>query len=238
MWPVIWPAAANIDSVDEFPRRMAELYAGASLAALTLQRVGGDPVTIMPATLPRVDGWYGYRDLIGTFYPEVYPAAADLKRWSDFFRTEAIQLPGPVASILEVRVNNEILDPATWRVENGTWLLRLDGEDWPQDLSGAFTVTYHNTYPVDEMGQYAAGVLAHEFLKLLTGDRKCRLPSTVTNVSRQGMTYDIVRGMFPDGVTGLPEVDTYVMLWNPHGLKTKPMVFSPDLDRHRQVTFP
>lgn len=238
-WPVRWPTSANIETVEEFPRRIAELYATTSLTALTLGRVGGSPVTIVPAGLPRVQGWCGIYGALGQFWPTINPSANDLHRWSDYFRTEAVLLPGPVGAVLEVRVANAVLPPESWRLEDGQYLIRTDGEDWPHDHSGAFTVTYLNSYEPGELGEHAAGVLAMEFLKLVTGDKKgCRLPSSVTNVSRQGLTFEIARGMFPDGLTGLPEVDAFIMLWNPHGLKVAPRVYSLDVERPRQVSIP
>lgn len=96
---------------------------------------------------------------------------------------------------------------------------RVGGDDFSAPLLG--------TTPVDALGARAAGVLAVEFLKLLTNDRKCRLPSSITNVSRQGLTFEITRGMWPEGKTSIPEVDAYLMLWNPHGLASRPRVFTP-----------
>lgn len=236
-WPITWPDSANINNVDPSVKTLAELYAGACMTALTLHRVGGDPVTIIPASLPRVQGWYGYWDLGSRFFPGlVYPSAYDLKHWSDIFRTEALTLPGPVAAITEIKVAGAVLPPTSYQVENGIYLIRTDGEDWPADNSGAFTVTYLNSYPVDAMGAHAGGIMAAEWLKLISGDKKCRLPSSTTTVNRQGLTIELVRGMFPDGVTGMPEIDAYLMLFNPFGLKVAPRVYSPDLPRHRQVT--
>lgn len=97
---------------------------------------------------------------------------------------------------------------------------RVGGDD--------FTAADLGTTPVDALGARAGGVLAVEFLKLLTSDKKCRLPSSVTNVSRQGLTFEVTRGMWPEGKTSIPEVDAYLMLWNPHGLKTRPRVWVPD----------
>ena len=50
-----------------------------------------------------------------------------------------------------------------------------------------------------------------------------------------GITIEKAAGMFPEGVTGLPEIDAYLMLWNPFGLKVAPRVYSPDLPVARQV---
>jgi hypothetical protein len=54
-------------------------------------------------------------------------------------------------------------------------------------------------------------------------------------VARQGITIEVATGMFPEGVTGMPEIDAYLMLFNPFGLRVMPRVYSPDLPRHRQV---
>jgi hypothetical protein len=235
-WTVDWPQQANADALDPAVKLLSERYAVACLTMLTLQRVGGAPVTILPATTARVTGWYGYWEALGAgeFFP-VYPSAYDLQRWTNLVRTEALTLPGPVGQIVEVRVNNTVLDPAAYRVEDGQYLIRIDGEDWPNDLTGAFSVTYYNSHPVDEVGRHAAGVLAWEWSKLITGGKNCRLPSSVTNVSRQGLTFEVARGMFPEGMTGLPEVDAYILLWNPFGLRARPRVYSRDLPQHRQV---
>lgn len=242
-WTITWPAAANIDDVDPAIKALAELYAGACLTMLTLQRVGGDAVTIMPAGYDRVPGYYiGYEVLpdaypLGWFYPGlVYPSAQDLKHAFTVTQIEAIRLPGPVGVIEEVRVGGVVLDAVNYRLENGNLLVRIDGGAWPAEQGDDFTVSYFNSHPVDEMGANAGGIMAFEWLKLITGSKtSCRLPPSVTNVTRQGLTFSIARGMFPDGLTGIPEIDAYIMLFNPWGLKVAPRVYSPDLPVHRQV---
>lgn len=241
-WPITWPDSADIDSVDPAIKALCELYAGACLTALTLHRVGGNPVTIMPVSRDRIHGHYvWYSPLpdeypVGMFYPgTLYPSAQDLKEALTVDRVEAISLPGPVGTVGEVRISGDVLDPAAYRIENGQYLVRLDGGSWPCDSGDNFTVTYTNSHPAGPLGAHAGGVMAAEWLKLLTNSKSCRLPSSVTNVNRQGLTFEITRGMFPDGVTGLPEIDAFLMLWNPFGLKVAPRVYSPDLPVHRQV---
>jgi len=48
---------------------------------------------------------------------------------------------------------------------------------------------------------------------------------------------ELSTGMFPDGTTGIKEVDAYLMQWNPYGLRTRPEVYSPDLPRQHAVTW-
>lgn len=150
----------------------------------------------------------------------------------------AINLPAPVGNVSEVKIDGVVLDPTEYRVW-GTQLIRNSDEGWPinQDLSlpdtevGTFSVTYLNAFAPDAMGSYAAGVLANEFAKACAGSSKCRLPSTVQTVSRQGVTFTMAQGLFPDGQTGLREVDSYVSLWNPTHLQQGSKVYSPDLLR-------
>lgn len=236
-WPITWPAAANVQGLDPAVKTLAELYARNTLEYLTLRRVGGNPVTILPATSARVSGyWMGGNDVfpLGNFYPGVYPSAQDLTIDRYVTVTEAIELPGPVGTIVSVTVDNKVLPATAYRVENGVHLVRTDGGQWPRVHNDSFAVTYYNSTPVDAMGSHAAGIMAWEWSKFLTGS-KCRLPTSVTSVTRQGMNYQVAHGMFPDGMTGLPEVDAYIMLLNPRGLKSRPMVYSPDLPGHRQV---
>lgn len=243
-WTIKWPDEAAADAAGPAIKRLCELYSVACMTALTLHRVGGDPVTIMPGGLRRVPGHYVMYDApLGEYAPggffggTVFPSAADLLGTLSVSTVEALDLPGPVGAIVEVRIDGAALDPLAYRVENGRYLVRLDGGSWPVGTGDDFTVTYYNSYPPGEIGSYAAGVMAEEWLKLLTKAKGgCRLPRSVTNIQRQGLTMELARGMFPDGVTGMPEVDAYIMLLNPFALKVMPRVYSPDLPQHRQVT--
>lgn len=239
-WPIDWPASINTENYDPEAVALAEKYAVSSLRMLTLERVGGLPKTVMPTgrtcRTPQMKA--------NMFYPAPYfPAAATLKScncslYCHCSDVSAVLLTAPIGDIYEVKVDGEILDPLSYHVEDGDKLVRSDGKAWPACGGKDFTVTYLNGHKVDAMGAYAAGVLAYEFLKLITQDKtKCRLPSSVTNVQRQGLNFEIARGMFPDGVTGISEVDAFIVRWNPHGLRTRPQVYSPDIKRQREVTW-
>lgn len=238
-WPIDWPASVDTSAYDPEVVALAERYAVASLRLLTLNRVGGLPKTVMPAgrtcTAPVMK-----RDM---FYPVTYfPSAATLKACNCALGCRCagvagVKLTAPIGDIYEVKIDGVVLDPASYHVEDGDLLVRDDGKAWPACGGKNFTVTYLNGHKVDAMGAYAAGVLANEYLKMLTVTKGCRLPSSVTNVQRQGLTFEVARGMFPDNMTGITEVDTFVALWNPHGLRTKPMVYSPDIKRQREVTW-
>ena len=49
----------------------------------------------------------------------------------------------------------------------------------------------------------------------------------MTTVTRQGVSYDIAAGSFPNGMTGIREVDAYIALWNPNGLRQPVAVWYP-----------
>ena len=140
-----------------------------------------------------------------------------------------------IGSIVEVRLNGAVLDPTAYRIDNGRRLVRTDGECWPycQDMSasiddeGTFSVLYYSGVGPNDIIRYAAGVLASEFFKACT-NRDCRLPSGVTNISRQGMSIQVEAGSFPGGMTGIHEVDAVLRIYNPHALKSPSRVMSPD----------
>ena len=47
-------------------------------------------------------------------------------------------------------------------------------------------------------------------------------------VTRQGVTLELQTGMFPNGSTGIREVDAWLAGINPYGLKQAPRISSPD----------
>jgi len=157
-----------------------------------------------------------------------------------------VDLPGPVGRLDEVLLDGAVLDPADYEVHNGHLLVYTGAATecpFPadQDLSkpvtdpGTFQVTYLNAHPVDSMGRQAVTVLAQELAKARTG-RGCRLPTNVQTIARQGITMTIGTGTFPDGTTGLREVDTYIALWNPGGLRRQATVWTPDQPTYRTRT--
>lgn len=243
IWPVAWPASANADALDPVIKARAELFASNVLRMLTLYRVGGEPITVMPCTRTCHHPNSTVFSLgVLPFHPILMGNGSYANCWCGGDCTCAsaptVILDAPVGRIDSVIIDGVALDPAAYHVEDGNKLVRLDGEGWPACAGKRFTVTYLKGYPVDSMGEYVAGVLAVEYLKLVgTVKAKCGLPASVVNVQRQGLTFEITRGMFPDGLTSITEVDTFLMMWNPHGLKTKPAVYSPDIKRPRQITW-
>lgn len=245
IWPIDWPTSINVTLEDPYHIQLAEMAAGNTMRMLTLYRVGGLPITVKPQTnaccKPFTGGQFGHS------YLPFYPILLDSGAYANCFCGDgcgcdsraSVLLTPPVGKIVEVKIDGVVLSSASYRVEDGNRLVRTDGGTFPScSWDDTFTVTYLNGYEVDVLGQAAGGILAAEYLKLLTnGTNKCRLPRGVTSITRQGMSFEVTTGMFPNGMTGIPEVDMYIMQWNPNGLRTRPMVYSLDTPNHRTTSW-
>jgi hypothetical protein len=157
--------------------------------------------------------------------------------------TPEIGLPGPVDSIVEIKLDGEILDESAYRVDNRYFLVRTDGHQWPtcQDLTldtddeGTWEVTYRWGTPVPPAGQLAASILACEMAKSALG-RDCDLPQRVQSVTREGVTVAIVDSFegLEAGRTGIWLVDSFVTSVTKSPRRSR--VLSPDLNVRRSRT--
>jgi hypothetical protein len=238
IWPILWPGGEPPEGTDPYMVDRAEILAGQTLRMLTVNRLGGEPITVMPCARTCASPRFSTTMF---FHPVLLESGA----YANCFcgsdcrcsRADAVILTAPVGRIDEVKVDDVILAPTAYQLEDGNRLVRLDGGGWPPCAGPKFTVTYLNGHEVDELGEYVGGLLALEYLNAMTANKKCRLPANVTTVSRQGISMELSTGMFPDGTTGIKEVDAYLMQWNPYGMRTRPQVYSPDLPRQHAVTW-
>ena len=158
-----------------------------------------------------------------------------------------VYLPGPVASIpvTGVSVDGVVIDESGWRVDDGKWLVRTDGDCWPEcqdynlDNGGTntFQVVYNKGLAVPSILERAAGELACEWIKACTG-AACRLPQRVQSIVRQGVTISMVDvdTILGKGWTGITTVDQIIAMFNPYGLKSRMKVATPDEPVVRIVT--
>ena len=239
-WPLD-PACLE-DTWEEFDtdvQERAQALAGQTLRRLTAYRVGGCPITVRPS--PQHNACFV--PVQGSF-----PAGLNaMGRWVNNCGMTSggceVALPPPVGRVDEVLVDGTALDPTEYQIQNGNLLVWMGVGDCPfpasQSMStpitepGTMSVTYLNSYEVDSLGAYAGGIMAVEFAKACSGP-KCKLPPGVTAVARQGVTFDIISGAFPGGLTGIREVDAFISLWNPDGNRQPTGVWSPD-SGHRVV---
>lgn len=246
LWPVD-PACLTDDweSLEPSVRERSLALASATLHRLSGYRVTNCPITVRPC-----------KPACGCHAPEPYiyqgqwmPHIAAGGRWvnscgcSNFgcSCTElcAITLPGPIGRVDEVLVG--AVDLTAEVKVAGNQLIYTGGGDCPfpscQDLAAdpgepdTFTVTYINGYAPDSLAAYAAGIMAMEYAKACSG-KSCKLPIGTTSVVRQGVSIEIATGSFPNGMTGIREVDAWISLWRPEGSpKRAPRVWSPDSAR-------
>jgi len=158
-----------------------------------------------------------------------------------------IKLPGPVNNVIEVLQDGVVVPDSSWRVDDFQWLVRTDGQCWPecQDYNvdvpavGTLQVTYGRGEPVPAAVLEAAASLACEFGKACAASKDCRLPGRMQTLTRQGVTvsnYDIAT-VLKYGLTGLADVDMVIMADNPFGHRSRPFFSSFDTDpRIRVVT--
>lgn len=241
VWPLD-PACLSTewDEMDPAVQNRAAALASSTLVRLTGGRVSNCPVTVRPVPRqnrcylppPDVIGWgFGYPMpyTVGGQWFNCVPCGSD---------DCSISLPAPVSRVDEVKVDGSVLDPSDyevvgnklfWMGEGACPFPRSQNVTTPDTEEGTMSVTYLNAYPVDSLGAYAAGVLAMEYARACGGaSGQCRLPKGVTTIVKQGVTMTINSGAFPDGLTGIREVDTYIAMWNPRGSEPS-RVWSPDI---------
>jgi hypothetical protein len=234
----------------ELQERATEL-AWSTLRTLSGGRVGNCPVTVRPCLGPPCNActeWWshsltGHTTWIGVGIANgAWINCACATPECSCERLCEIVMSGPIASLEEVSFDGTVLPLGNFRVDNGHRIVRTDGECWPscQNMNaelgepGTLGITYVPGIVPNAAGLWAAGVLACEFSKACTGAR-CRLPTSVTAISRQGVSFEMSSGMFVDGMTGIREVDAYLTSINPNAHRIPPMVWSPDVPwaKHR-----
>jgi hypothetical protein len=151
----------------------------------------------------------------------------------------AIVLRGPVVSVDEVSIGEDVIPASAYRVDvtSGVYLLvRRDGECWPtcqnftadEGETGSFTVTYDIGRALPLSLSVAAAILACEYAKSLTGGA-CKLPAKMTRLSRQGVEVELEPANPTEGTTGIREVDAVISALNPSRRQRPPVLLSPDL---------
>lgn len=248
-WPID-PACfeAEFDDLDDDVRTRSVALASQTLHRLTGYRVGGCPIKVRPCKPSCArDVFMGYMSPTGLYpmnWGGVWTNVCGHSTDCSCTQLCQIALPPPVGRLDKVMIDGVDVT-ANFRIDDGNLLTYTGTSDCPipacQNLRladtqvGTFSVTYLNAYRVDTVGAYAAGVLALEFAKACTGKGKCRLPSNVVSITRQGVSMELDPGTFPNGTTGIREVDAYIGLWNPKGLTQGATVWFPRRNAPRHV---
>ncbi len=140
----------------------------------------------------------------------------------------------PVREIEQITVAGDIVDPSEYRLSGSTVML-TGSAGW--GLCSSPIITYSYGIPVPKLGQLAARKLADEFVLAFNGDSNCSLPSNVTSVSRQGLSFEVFdpQDFLEKGRVGVYEVDLFLSAVNPNHARKPARVFSPDLRRGRRI---
>ena len=165
-----------------------------------------------------------------------------------------VYLPGPVYDIVSVDIGGQVVDPATYGILDGQYLVRTStapadgpgGACWPscQDMSlppgspGSFTVVYRTGLPLSELGRQALSKLTEHFIQGCAGCG-CGINTrqNLARLSRQGvdMEFEPVGDRLKDGRTGIELVDLWLHMVNPSRLPRAMRVASPDAPRRPRV---
>jgi hypothetical protein len=150
----------------------------------------------------------------------------------------------PIRSIVQIKIDGAVLSPTKYRLDEGRYIERRDGNPWPswQRLDfddtqvGTFSVTVTHGADPPAAGVDAASALGAELAKSRAGLPN-RLPQRLTSLTRQGVTMAVLDPMafLEKGLTGVYETDLWIQSVNPHKQTRRPAVWSPDTARHRRT---
>lgn len=244
-WEPRW--TCDVTTVSPTVTGWAVQFATEVIWALSGRRFGTRQVTLRPCRRqclggpwPGLSPWPSYGSGYGTardwWIEPTCDFCGDLCSCTSLSR---IRLPAPVSSVIEVKIDGVVVTGSTYRLDEGRFLTRVDGDAWPtcNDLGrpdtavGTWSVTAAYGEDVPEGGKWAVGELACEIIRATRGE-DCRLPRNVTNIARQGITlaFPNVTALFKDGLTGLYLADMFIISVNPDRLRAPSAVYHVDGD--------
>lgn len=167
-----------------------------------------------------------------------------------------VYLPGPVYDVVSVDVDGVLVDPLTYGILDGRFLVRYSdtpstaagGTCWPscQDMGlrpgqpNTFTVTYRTGIPLSALGVAALSALTAHYIKGC-GGCGCGIEArqNLSRLSRQGVELEFAdpRQILADGRTGIDVVDQFIHAVNPSRLPHAMRVVSPDSPRRPRVWY-
>lgn len=240
---------ANPDLVQECVNAAAEI-----LFALSGRQFGLCETTVRPCRTDECSpcgdsGQFGFRwtpVLEGGLWTNV--ACGKCKNDCSCKEVCELYLPGPINSVLEVKMDGAVVPLTGLRVDNRSSVVGMpNGVCWPlcQDMNlfdtevGTYSVKYLRGVPLPVSGKLALAEFVVELCKACIGDATCCLPKRVTNVTRQGISMTLLDPMsfLENGKTGLYLVDAWLQSVNPKQRVRSAAVFSPDLPVTRRTTW-
>jgi hypothetical protein len=155
---------------------------------------------------------------------------------SIFVKHDTIRLRGtPTTEVVEIRAvaTGEVVPADYYDLWDHTTI------KFHSRIPGDLDITY--TYGVlpPAAGRMAARDLATQFAMLWGGrEDECSLPSRVTNVNRQGVSWVLLdqQDFINELRTGIYAVDLFLKTVNPDRARARTKVFSPDIPRGKRKT--
>lgn len=146
----------------------------------------------------------------------------------------------PVTAVTEVKIDGDVVDASTYRLDEHRYLTRLrDPAEpsqqvfWPacqildldDDQPGTWSVSYQWGTAPPAAGKAAAAQLACA----LTTPESCGLPAGTTRVTRQGIQVDRVSlvNWISSGESGLLQVEAFLV--SQPKMRRRPAILSPDV---------
>lgn len=135
---------------------------------------------------------------------------------------DALDLKGryPVFAVWDVTIDGEVIPSTSYKVRDRRWLVRTDDEHWPSctDLNDddAFRISWAFGRNPPAPLRDACALFAAEMAKSCLG-LECALPSRVTSVNREGVTYVVLdsQKFLDEGRTGIYDVDLALIAARP-----------------------
>lgn len=243
------PSCVGVEAITDDVAEAAARLASSVLYEMTGRRWPGvSERVVRPAARRRMVGPPpDPRVLRDAIYVEVPPDWSESWGWydsddpNDIAGKRQIMLGFyPVRSIVEVRIDGQVVDPNTYRVDEGKWLVRTDGGLWPcrqnwwrdDDEPGTWSVRFMYGVDAPDEARTIAALYACELAKGMCG-MECQLPARTQSISRQGVSQVLFDplDLIADGMVGIPIVDTWVKSVNPNRRRRRARIVSADVPR-------
>lgn len=246
-WPVdtaCFDDSWESDFDDEVQTRSIAL-ASSTLQRLTAYRVSNCTTILRPCSsawgcssaVPQFRHWSGVRDGAGPYLwaGTWYNACGCMSNYCGHTQTNTVWLPQPVGGVEAVKLNGDVLIEGTDYRVDGNAVIALGSTVWPltQNLTlpdtedDTFSIEFYNAIRPDDYAAYACALLAIQFARACTNKGNCALPKNVISVVRQGVSFTLPTGSFPNGETGIREIDGFIALYNPRHRVQAPQVYIP-----------